>query len=298
MPDQPSNDGYVFFAAPEGKGSLRLRGAADAAVTAVGLQMMWVEQQNIEPNQAMAGSIRGLIQGARLVVADATGGNANVMWEIGFAQALGIPTLLIAQDPGDISIEHDFVRVLTYHPASTDSNLFARLTDAIRATLNGDLGPAWTGQRSKGKPVFFSYSHNDSEYLDRILIHLRPVERSQAIDLWTDTKLKAGDLWRDEIKKAVDNARVAVLLVSADFLASDFIASNEDPPLLASAEGSGTTIIPVILKPSRFPRHKELSCYQAINDPKNPVISMDELARETLFANLAERIEQEIGFDS
>ena len=51
---------------------------------------------------------------------------------------------------------------------------------------------------------------------------------------------------------------IGILLVSADFLASDFVVNNELPPLFAAAEENGTLIIPIVVKPSGFKRHEEL----------------------------------------
>ena len=129
-----------------------------------------------------------------------------------------------------------------------------------------------------------------------MLVHLRPVERAGAINLWSDTKLRAGDRWREEIQKAINEAKVAVLLVSADFLASEFIVTNELPPLLATAEEKGVRVIPVIVKPSRFLRDESLNRFQALNDPKSPLIGMNEVEREEVYAKLAETIEVELAF--
>jgi hypothetical protein len=145
--------------------------------------------------------------------------------------------------------------------------------------------------------VFISYSHADREYLDRILVHLRPLEREQLIDPWSDNKIRAGQDWRVEIREALKGARVAVLLVSADFLASEFIATNELPNVLAEAEKKhGTRIIPIILKPCRFERDSTLSRFQALNSPKLPVVRMTEAEREELYAKLAAEIEMDLGF--
>src|SRR5713101_5676457 len=97
--------------------------------------------------------------------------------------------------------------------------------------------------------VFVSYSHADSEHLLRLKVHLRPYERKSLIDLWSDTSIRAGQQWKKEVEAALGRAAVAILLVSADFLASDFVAENELPPLLEAAKKDGVKILPVILKP-------------------------------------------------
>lgn len=84
--------------------------------------------------------------------------------------------------------------------------------------------------------AFISYSHKDNRWLSRLLVHLQPLERTGLIDLWADTRIKAGEDWIKQIDPALAKARVAVLLVSADFLASDFIVSKELPTLLQKAK--------------------------------------------------------------
>ena len=145
--------------------------------------------------------------------------------------------------------------------------------------------------RPKGKNIFISYSHRDKEYLNRLMVHLKPLQRQGLIDPWVDTRLMAGDKWKKEIESGLKKARVAVLLISADFLASDFIIENELPPLLQSAEAKGTLIIPVILKPCRFTREKNLQEFQAINQPDEPLSLVDENEREMVYDTIAQRIE-------
>jgi len=144
----------------------------------------------------------------------------------------------------------------------------------------------------KKSQIFISYSHNDREYLDRVLIHLKPLEKEGLIDVWADTRLRAGDKWRAEIEQALDRASVAILLVSADFLASDFITENELPPLLRKAQEQGTRIIPVILKPCRFAREKNLQQFQSFNNPKETVVRMTAGKQEKLYDALAEEVER------
>ncbi len=145
---------------------------------------------------------------------------------------------------------------------------------------------------SKGNHVFISYSHKDTEYLERLMVHLKPLERQGIVDTWVDTKIVAGNKWKQEIEKALKKARVAILLVSADFLASDFIVDNELPPLLKKADEEGTTILPMVLMPCRFARDQNLREFQAINAPDEPVGLMSENEREVIYDAVAHRIER------
>jgi stalled ribosome rescue protein Dom34 len=97
---------------------------------------------------------------------------------------------------------------------------------------------------------------------------------------------------QEEIKKAIDAAKVAVLLVSADFLASDFIENNELPPLLAAAEAQGAAILSVIVSPCRFKQTEILSQFQAVNSPLQPLNLISKGRQEMVFVRVSEAIEK------
>ncbi len=141
------------------------------------------------------------------------------------------------------------------------------------------------------KSIFVSYSHVDSIYLDRLKVHLRPFEKKGQIDLWEDTKIKAGEKWKDKINSALDKSVIAILLISADFMASDFIIDNELPPLLKAAEEKGKVILPVIVKPCRFTKDENLSKFQSVNDPKNPLSKLNENDKEEIYVKIADYID-------
>ena len=140
--------------------------------------------------------------------------------------------------------------------------------------------------------IFISYSHSDRVWLDRLNIHLKPLKRNGLVESWDDTQIKAGDKWMKEIENKLESCNVAILLISADFLASDFIVNNELPPLLQKAEYNGLKVIPVILKPSLFLKNPNLSCFQAINSPNEPIISLPESKQEEKLMEVASLISE------
>ena len=142
----------------------------------------------------------------------------------------------------------------------------------------------------KRTKVFVSYSHDDNYWLERLRVHLKLLERDYALDIWDDTQIQAGAKWFDEIKKAIQSAKVAVLIVSADFLASDFIAKDELPPLLDAAQKDGAVIMSLIVSPSRF-RSMSLSQFQAVNDPSRPLINLTKGEQEEILVRVSEKIE-------
>jgi formylglycine-generating enzyme required for sulfatase activity len=143
--------------------------------------------------------------------------------------------------------------------------------------------------------VFVSYSHDDDpKWLKRIQKHLTPLARDGRLDLWDDTRIKSGQRWHDGIKAALRRADVAVLLISADFYASDFIDKNELPPLLEAAESErGLVILGVHVNYSDFENDPRLSRYQSVNSPGRPIKALRSAAdQEKVFLELARRIRE------
>ncbi|MDQ3744245.1 MAG: TIR domain-containing protein [Acidobacteriota bacterium] len=151
-------------------------------------------------------------------------------------------------------------------------------------------------QNRERTKVFISYGRADAKWLERLRVHLRPLERDNNVDIWDDTRIKPGSRWREEIKEAIASAKVAVLLISADFLASDFIATDELPPLLTAAEEDGAVILPLIISPSRFLSTPALSGFQCVNPPSNPLINMTKGEQEEVLVRLTDNIEASLQY--
>ncbi len=123
--------------------------------------------------------------------------------------------------------------------------------------------------------VFISYSHEDKKWLTQLQKMLKPLLRNNPIAVWDDTKIRPGAKWKEEIEKALSNAKVAVLLVSNNFLASDFINDKEVPQLLEAAQTKGVRIIWVPISDCLW-SETDIANYQAAHEPAHPLDSLDE----------------------
>jgi hypothetical protein len=169
------------------------------------------------------------------------------------------------------------------------------IEEVIKLPQQGQLDVSRKSSTKRTR-VFICYSHRDSKWLTRLQVHLAPLMNRLAgyygIDVWDDTKIKSGMKWRDEIRNAIQTARVAILLISADFIASDFIRSNELPPLLTAARSEGVLILPVILGPSAFTETPVLQEYQSVNDPSRPLVSLSRAKQEKVLDDIRRAVMQ------
>jgi len=139
--------------------------------------------------------------------------------------------------------------------------------------------------------LFISYSHVDREWVVRLQTMIRPLVRSHGLRLWDDSQIPLGAKWREEIETALAAAKVALLLVSSDFLASEFVTNSELPQLLTAAEEEGLRILWVPVRPSLV-RRTPISAYQGLGDPGRPLARMDPVEQEEALVEIALAIEQ------
>jgi hypothetical protein len=234
------------------------------------------------------------LESADLVVIDLVSEDPSIMYDLGYAHGYKKPVILIADTPENVPFDVMSVPTLLFSGSDTEHSTFEKtlkswVYDALRNPEKYSVRPKTNTSISS---IFISYSHQDIEFLERLRIHLRPLERDRKIELWDDTKLIAGDRWKEEIQQALERSRAAILLISADFLASDFIVDNELPPILLKAQSEGTLVLSVIIKPCRFKREESLSAFQAVNDPDRPIISLNNSEQESIWDRVAQRVEQ------
>lgn len=154
---------------------------------------------------------------------------------------------------------------------------------------NGNKSEAKDSNMSKKKKlnIFISYSHKDAEWLDRLEVHLKGLSKYyNEIDAWDDRRIKSSQEWHKEIEKALLASNIAILLVSADFMASDYIQNNELQPLLDKAKEKEVKIIPVFVGPTAFLHESGLDKYQGPNHPEKTLSECSKPDSERYFTNL------------
>jgi adenylate cyclase len=158
-----------------------------------------------------------------------------------------------------------------------------------RGEAAGAGGPTPQEAQASGGAIFVSYSHADERWLKLFQKHLKPYIRAGSLDLWDDTRIKVGDQWRSSIEKALGRAKVALLLVSPNFLESEFIAKNELPPLLQASRSRGVRIVWVPLSASSFDE-TPIADFQAALNPATPLDTMTEPQQNQVLVTVCKAI--------
>ena len=136
--------------------------------------------------------------------------------------------------------------------------------------------------------VFVSYSHSDERYKDELLTHLRLLERQGLVSIWHEGNIAAGSEWSGAIRDAISKADVALLLISPDYLASDFVMGQELPALLARARQRETVILPILIRNAPWTTVPELAQFQFLNEAGKPLATAKD--RDGAFTHVAEKI--------
>src|SRR6184192_1650305 len=96
--------------------------------------------------------------------------------------------------------------------------------------------------------IFFCYAHEDEPLLNKLKAHLRPLQRQGLIDVWYDRDISAGTNWEQQIKEQLNTAQIILLLISPDFMASDYINNVELKQALERDQRGEARVIPIILR--------------------------------------------------
>jgi hypothetical protein len=96
--------------------------------------------------------------------------------------------------------------------------------------------------------IFFSYSHQDEDLRNRLETHLALLKRQGLVEAWHDRRILAGSELSQEISANLEAANIILLLVSADFIASEYCYSREMQRAMERHAAGSAVVVPVILK--------------------------------------------------
>lgn len=139
------------------------------------------------------------------------------------------------------------------------------------------------------KTIFISYAHEDRKWVDELIKTLAPWIRDKRVKLWDDSQISAGSEWLPTIQNALNEATVAVLFVTKDFLASEFIMNHELPILLDLAKDKKIRLAWIAVGHSSYKATK-LAHFQAVNDPEKPLESLNKPHRNRVLVQIAKTI--------
>jgi GTPase SAR1 family protein len=118
--------------------------------------------------------------------------------------------------------------------------------------------------------LFYSYAHEDQALRDQLEKHLRQLQRQGLISEWHDRKILPGGMWADEIDAHLERASIILLLVSPDFLSSDYCYDIEMRRALERHESGEARVVPIILRPCDW-QHSPLQDLQCLPRDGKPV---------------------------
>lgn len=139
--------------------------------------------------------------------------------------------------------------------------------------------------------IAFCYAREDEALLNKLKAHLKPLQRQNLIDVWYDRDISAGTEWEREICKHLDTAQIILLLVSPDFMNSEYCYGVEMRRAVERHERKETRVIPVILHPVYW-QVDPLNKLQALPTDGKPVVSASWYSLNDALLNVTEGIRE------
>jgi hypothetical protein len=212
----------------------------------------------------------GLVVGIVRVVRDnysALGGSGTI-----FADIIGeVPYLQSLEDRPPPSAR-DWISILTPIQLKQSGRESSTGRRWRQTSTPPRIGPTPETNAAAGLRVFVSYSHKDERYCEKLDVALAQLRRNGLISTWYDRKILPGDEWDREINENLNSADLVLLLISPDFLASDYAYNSEMSQVLERQQSRSAALVPIILRPSDW-RNSPLGSLQALPSKGRPVSS-------------------------
>lgn len=187
-----------------------------------------------------------------------------------------------------------FDLVLNLYAIPLDHAGFAPLRQILHQQWEQSLTGTKGNSISNSLKVFISYSHKDEDFKDELVTMLASLQRRGIIDAWQDRCIEEGDEWYQDIQDAMTDCELAILLVSANFLASRFIQDEELPKLLKRRSEKDLRVVPIVVKQCMWQSEPVIKDLQVLPRDGKPVItfSKENGDRDQVWTDIAKAIEK------
>lgn len=147
----------------------------------------------------------------------------------------------------------------------------------------------------KKKPlIFICYSHKDKQWKDLLIEHLKPLDYSERVFIWHDLKIDAGHKYLDEIKTKMNDAALAIFLISRFSLTSKFIKDIEIPTLLERRKSEGMIFYPVLVRHCLWKKVDWLRSLDIRPKSGEPIYGKDEKECDKKCIEIVEEIAKDL----
>jgi internalin A len=107
--------------------------------------------------------------------------------------------------------------------------------------------------RDRPVRVFYSYSHKDEPYRNELETNLKILQRQNIIESWHDRLIGPGDEWKQAIDDNLERADIVLLLISSDFIASDYCYDLEMKAALKRHDEKKARVVPIVVRDGDYP---------------------------------------------
>nr|MBA3241003.1 TIR domain-containing protein [Acidobacteriota bacterium] len=160
--------------------------------------------------------------------------------------------------------------------------------EAERASASGRIDT----ERKRAARIFVSYSHKDERFLNELKVHLSPLRRLKLIETWDDREIRAGEDFGEKINENLERADIIILLVSSDFIASEYCYEKEMARAFERHDKKEARVVPVIVRDAKWKVIPQLSKLQAL--PKNGKPVRNWPNKDTAWKDVSDRIQEMI----
>ena len=140
---------------------------------------------------------------------------------------------------------------------------------------------------TKPAKVFFSYAHEDEAFKDKLIKHLSILQRQSIIEAWHDRMIAPGAAWEHEIDRQLLSADIILLLISPDFIASDYCWGREMQQAMERHAKGDATVIPIMLRAVDW-QNAPFTTLQALPQNAKPITQWGD--RDRAYADICRSI--------